>query len=88
MRSRTGGTVSIRTIGQIGAGATSSAMTASAASDEVERRPQRSEPSHRQVAVQVADEEDGLEEEQDGRPDRRRATEDRQHQPADERLAR
>jgi hypothetical protein len=38
------------------------------------------------VAVQVAHEEDRLEEEQDRRPDRRRPSEDGQHQTADQRL--
>ena len=54
--------------------------------DQVQRWPPGTEPSHRQVPVQVADEEDALEEEQDGRPDRGRATEHRQHQPAHEGL--
>jgi hypothetical protein len=57
--------------------------------DHVDDRPAaRPEACRRQVAVGVADEQDRLEEEQDGRPDRRRAAERRQGQPADERLDR
>ena len=54
--------------------------------DEVERRAPRAEPGHGHVAVQVADEEHALEEEQDRRPDRRRPAEDGEHEPADQGL--
>ena len=54
--------------------------------DQVERRPGDAQARDRQVAVGVAEQQDRLEEEQDGRPHRGRAAEDRQDQPADERL--
>src|SRR4029077_11623983 len=48
----------------------------------------RPEARGRQVAIGVADEQDRLEEEQDGGPDRGRAAERRQRQPADQGLDR
>ena len=53
---------------------------------EVQRRPPDAQPGHRQMPVQVPDQQDSLEEEQHGRPDRGRPSEDRQDQPPDQRL--
>ena len=71
------------------AGASDRAATASSARITWTIGPAaRPEACRRQVAIGVADEQDRLEEEQDGRPDRRCAAERRQGQPADQRLDR
>ncbi len=52
----------------------------------VERRSPGAEPGHRNVTVEVADQEDALEEEEDRRPHGRRAAEDRQDEAPDQRF--
>ena len=51
-----------------------------------DRPPGDAQPGHRHVAVRIAEQQDRLEEEQDGRPHGGRPAEDGQDQPADERL--
>ena len=54
----------------------------------MDRRSPSPEPGHRDVGIEIPAEQDGLEEEQGRRPDRRCPAEDRQHQAANERLHR
>ncbi len=54
--------------------------------DEVEGRSPATEPGDGHVTVEVAEQQDGLEEEEDRRPHGRRPAEDRQDEAADERF--